>query len=67
MSIFQSIHEKAKHFFIHVYEYQNGVNLYGNMPLSKDSKQYKKAKKTTMLYFQNRGELTAYEHVKNNF
>lgn len=62
-----SLHEKATLFFIQVFEYQNGVNLYGNMPKSNDSKQYKKAKKTTMLYFQNRGEITLYEHVKNNF
>jgi len=62
-----TIQEKCKYFFIQVFEYQNGVNLYGNMPLKSESKQYKKAKKTCMLYFQNRGNTDLYDYVKNNF
>ena len=62
-----TMQEKAMYMFIQVFEYQNGVNLYGIMPLKSDSKQYKKAKKTCMLYFQNRGLTTLYEYTKNNF
>jgi len=62
-----TIQEKAKYFFIQVYEFQTGVNLQGIMPLKSDSKQYQWAKKTTIQYFENRNKMQISDYIRDNF
>jgi len=61
------IEETAHYLLKDIYEQQNSVNLYGILPLNRDSKQFKKAKKTALLYCQNRANTELYNYIKENY